>query len=242
MKKYLLLASLTVVMAFIGYSQSLSLSDSTGQIANNSTIIKWGLPSADEIVTFLNVTNNTSHAIPVKVKKVEIDVAEGSMNLFCWGLCFAPSVYVSPDPLTINANSTNTTDFSGHYTPNGAVAISVIRYVFFNSDNPSDSVCVNVMNDTYPSGIANKVIKPALSNAFPNPANGFTHFDYSIPEGTKASMVMRNVIGSTVKEMTIQSGSGRLTINTSDLTEGVYFYSFLVNGDPLFTKKIVVKH
>jgi hypothetical protein len=241
MKKFLLFVYFAGVIAFFGYSQSLSLSDSAGPVANNSTIWKWGSPNAEEIVAFVFVTNNTGNAIPVKVRKVEVNVLPGTINLFCWGLCFAPNVYESPDPLVIEGGATNNLDFSGHYTPNGALGISTMRYVFFNADNPSDTVCVNVNFDTYPQGIGKPSISGNISNPYPNPAGNVVNFDYDLPQNSKAALIIRNVLGSVVMESELQT-AGKLTLNTSGLTDGVYFYSLIVNGNNQATRKLVIKH
>jgi Secretion system C-terminal sorting domain len=241
MKKYLLLFYLTGIAASFTYSQSLQLSDSTGPIANNSTILKYGLPSADEIVSYVFVKNITANRIPVKVKKVELMALHGTMNLFCWGLCFDTSVFVSPDLLMIDSGVTNTTDFSGHYIPKGVVGISTIRYVFFDVNNLSDTVCVNIDFDTYPLEIHN-LTDASISGSFPNPADNMVNFNYSVPQNSLAKVIIRNVLGSIVKAIDITDNSGKLSLNTSELADGVYFYTFLVNGISQVTKKLVIRH
>ena len=241
MKKYVLFLCFAAVTSLFAYSQSLTLSDSDGPIANNSTKLVYGLPSADEILSHVFVTNTTANTVRVKVKKVEIVVLDGTMNLLCWGLCFDPTVYVSPDPIEIGAGITNNSDFSGHYIPGGIIGISTIRYVFFNDANPSDSVCFNVDYDTYPQGIS-KQSDITSTNAYPNPANNSVNFSCSVPQDSDAKLIIRNLLGTVVRDVDINSKSGKLSLNTSDLADGVYFYSVIVNGNPQFTKKLVIRH
>jgi hypothetical protein len=244
MKKLILFVYLASIAGFYGYSQmSLTLSNEGGPIANNSYVYIYGSPTIDEIISDAFVTNTTNHAIQVKVKKVEVSLLPGTVNVFCWGLCFAPGVNVSPDPLTINAGATNTADFSGHYTPNGAVGVSTIRYVFFDMNNTSDTVCFNVVYDTYPEGVENSVsARETFSNAFPNPAGNVVNVDYTLGNGSVGTLVIRNILGSVVKEMTLSASSGRAAFNTADLADGIYFYSGMVNGEVKVTRKLVVKH
>jgi hypothetical protein len=241
MKKFLLLFYFAYMAALLAYSQSLQLSDSTGPIANNATIYKYGSPSADEIVSFVFVKNTTTDSISVKVKKVELSTQPGTSNVFCWGLCFDPSIFVSPDPKVIHAGETDSTNFSGHYIPTGVVGISTIRYVFFNTNNLSDTVCVNINFSTYPQGF-NDMPNVTLSNAYPNPANHSVSFNCSTPQNSYAQLIIRNVLGSIIREVDITNNSGKLSLNTSDLADGVYFYSFLVNGKSQVTKKLVIRH
>jgi hypothetical protein len=241
MKKSLLLFCFAYMAGILAYSQSLQLSDSTGPIANNATILKQGLPDAEEIVSFVFIKNNTANPKAIKVKKVEVMAIHGTTNVFCWGLCYSPDIFVSPDSIVVDAGATNTTDFSGHYSPVGVVGISTIRYVFFDIDNPTDTVCVNINFSTYPQGIKD-MSNVSLSSAYPNPANNSVSFNCSVPQNSDAKLLLRNVLGSVVREIDINGNSGKLNVNTSDLADGVYFYTFLVNGNSEVTKKLVIRH
>ena len=242
MKKIVLIVFFAFSICAYGFSQSLALADSAGPVANNSTIIWSGHPNDAEIVSYIFVKNTTSVAIAVKVKKVELNLGSGTINTFCWGLCFPPNVYVSPDPLTISAHATDSVDFAGHYTPSGFDGLSTIRYVFFNTANPSDSVCFNVSYDTYPLGVSNQTIKNSLSGAYPNPANNVVNFEYSLNVDNQGSLIIRNLLGLVVKQSDLSSSENKLSILTSDLPDGIYFYSFVVDGRTTLTRKLLVKH
>ena len=241
MKKFLLLFGFAFMAVLLAYSQNLQLSDSAGSIANNATIVKFGLPSDEEVLSFIFVKNTSTDSIAVKVKRVEISTLSGTMNVFCWGLCYDPSVFVSPDSIVIHAGRTDSTNFSGHYKPNGVSGNSTIRYVFYDANAPTDTVCVNVTFAAFPQGI-NDQANITLSNAYPNPASNLVNFSYSVRQNSNAKLIIRNVLGSIVREADIAGTSGKLSINTSDLADGVYFYTFLVNGNSQVTKKLVIRH
>ena len=126
--------------------------------------------------------------------------------------------------------------------PLGAKGNSVIRYVFFNNDNPTDTVCVNVTFYANPSGIESRPFSVGISNPYPNPANNHTVFDYSLQSGNEGKLIIRNLLGSTVNEINLQGNSGNVTLNTSDLPDGIYFYTLLVNEQSRSTRKLIVKH
>ena len=179
----------------------------------------------------------------VKVKKVERSLIHGTLNYFCWGLCYGYTTYISPDSVNIRAGATNTTDFSGHYAPHDSIGFSTIRYVFFDQDHPTDTVCVNVQYDTRPLGIDNTLLKHNNNiSAYPNPADNFTSFVYNLAQGTSASVIIRNILGSVVKEINLNNPEGKITVNTNDLNDGIYFYSLIENGISLSAKKLIVKH
>ena len=138
---------------------------------------------------------------------------------------------------------TNTLDFSGHYACQDSVGVSTVRYVFFDQDNTSDSVCVNVKYDTRPLGIDNTLNKNNYTlNAYPNPADNSVTFVYNLAQETSASVVVRNVLGSLVKKIDLADYQGKISLTTTDLDNGIYFYSLVENGLSVGTRKLVVKH
>ena len=80
-----------------------------------------------------------------------------------------------------------------------------------------------------------------ISNAFPNPANFSVSMKYDITEFShKGQIVFYDMLGKAVKEIALSDKKGTAKINVDDLNAGVYFYSFLVDGKAISTKKLVV--
>lgn len=245
MKKIILSLCLAGITFFCGYSQmNLTLSDSLGALPNDTTIVRTGVPTPHgEIESFIFVKNNSANTMSVKVKKVELSLIRGTLNYFCWGLCYQNTVYVSPDSVNIRSGETNKLDFSGHYTCQDSIGVSTIRYVFFDKDHPSDTACVNIQYDARPLGIGNLLSGNNNSiTAYPNPADNFTNVIYNMTERTSASVVIRNILGAVVKEIFLNDREGKISVNTSDLGDGIYFYSLVENGFSKSTRKLVVKH
>jgi len=244
MKKFLLAACFLSIMAFIGYSQSLVLHDSVaGQLANNATINKTGVTNTGDIIKYMGVKNNTASSVNVLVKKSYINVLPETVNVFCWGICFGPDTFISPEPISIDPGITNFTDFSGHYNPSAVSGISTIRYTFLIEGNPNDSICFNVNFAAYPLGLDEIGKKTTLTNAFPNPAGNTVSMNYSIPvAGSENSVIIRNVLGVVVKLEPVVNTSGKVTFYVNDLSDGIYFYSMIVEGKTILTKKLIIKH
>ncbi len=237
MKKLLLFVYLLGIVAYLGHAQSLTLSDAGVPVPNNSYVNVTGLPGDDEIVVELSITNTTPAALPVMCKKVELDMVPGTASLFCWGLCFSPSVFVSPDPITIEGNTTNDVDFSGHYLPSGVSGMSTIRYVFYDQHNPNDSVCANVNFHAYPLGTGTLSGKETVS-AYPNPTAGKVTFTGQA-DGT-STVVIRNILGTQVGTVTL-SASGTAVFDAGTLPAGIYFYTLVTDGKTAATKKLIVR-
>ena len=226
---------------YYGYSQSIALADSTGPLVNNANVFRQGHVNDDEILSHIFVRNTTSSPVDVIVRKVEISLVSGSMNTFCWGVCFPPNVYESP-ALTVNANTTDSVDFSRHYNPLGFKGASIIRYVFLNRADTVDSVCVNVTYNALEVGIPNQTANNILSGAYPNPANNTVYFEYFLNKENTGSVIIRNLLGSVVKKSVLANPEGKLSVFTGDLPEGIYFYSLDVDGKTMTTRKLIIRH
>lgn len=82
-----------------------------------------------------------------------------------------------------------------------------------------------------------------FSNPFPNPANQQTRINFQLPsDNSEARVMLRNLLGSVVKDFKVRGNETRLSINTSDLNSGLYFYSVMFENRILFTKKLIVRH
>ena len=67
-----------------------------------------------EYIQHMQVRNITSEPMKVLVEKEIIQDLDGVMNSFCWGMCFGPDIFVSPDAIDIPAGEVNTDELSFH--------------------------------------------------------------------------------------------------------------------------------
>ncbi len=242
MKKILLFS---ILLLFAGglSAQSLTLFYEGTNLLPGAQIMVIGDPSAEYIQAKVDVKNNGSAAIPTKVKKVihEGDTIPGTSNYFCWGLCFAPWTYVSPNEIVIEPGQT-VLDFYGDYNPNTLIGSSKVTYVFFNRDNVNDSVAVTVEFKASLASIADPITSASLSEVYPNPAINNAMVNYTLPENhQRASIVVTNMLGSRVKEITLSTAEGQARIPVADMTNGIYFYSLVVDDRIIQTRKFIVK-
>jgi hypothetical protein len=248
MKKLILFIYLLSIVAIYGYSQNISLSNSHGTIVSGSMIDQVGTPDSSELLTYLYVKNTGSKPISVLCKKYHLSLLDSTEVLMCWaGSCYGPETYVSPNEQLITSGQT-IKDFVGHYASTKASFLlnpgeSLIRWVFYDSASPNDSASVTVKYTTYPLGIEDsKGNKGMLSNMYPNPASGNASCSYTLPSGARGAIVIRDILGSTLQTQVLPNDSGRFTVNTMNLSDGVYFCSLLVEGKVSQTKKLIVKH
>ena len=244
MKKGLLIVALAAICYGLN-AQSLKLFDKAGKDITNGNMNLWGdTTSYDEVVANIGVKNVSSSSVDVRVKKVESKLTAGAEVYFCWDQCYIPAVYESPTFISVGASQKNDSSFTGHYLAMGKAACDIIYFTFYNDKNKKDSASVRVNFCVSPAGIAdNNSKKPSISNPMPNPANGQTNFNYFVPSyASSAKLMLHNMLGETIKEIELPASSTSQTLRTNELNAGMYFYSFVVDGKAVTTKRLMVSH
>ena len=81
-----------------------------------------------------------------------------------------------------------------------------------------------------------------IKQNIPNPFNGVTSIEYSIPnDADSASIQFFSTNGQLIKTMKIDHrGVGKLNLNAQDLPSGTYSYSLLVNNKLAATKRMIL--
>jgi len=86
---------------------------------------------------------------------------------------------------------------------------------------------------------------PWLGDSQPNPANGSSLIEYSLPTGTStATCQVYSLDGKLLSSTALNpsAGKNRITVDTGKLAPGMYIYSLVINGKATDTKKMVVAH
>jgi hypothetical protein len=236
----LLLSIAFIALTTITFGQSISIAHDGNPIEPNSTLYVIGDPMDAVIQVHVDVTNTTGSDLQIKAKKViqEGDTLANTSNYFCWGACFPPFVYESGEVLVAAGQTTD--EFTGDYEPKTVPGKSMITYVWWVADNPSDSVAVQVEFNASPANIIEQ--ESVISRAYPNPATDNVTFDYSLSGNASDSyIVISNILGARVMEIPVTDNEGSVRMNVSELTEGVYFYSLVSEGVKVETQKIIIR-
>ena len=198
---------------------------------------EWG-----EYLQDMQMRNLTDQDLNVLVKKEVIEDLEGVSNYFCWGLCFGPDTYVSPNPVAVPANSvTSIGALSFHAMFDEEVFGKVqVRYSAYDERHPEDAVTINVIFHKSGEGV-HEVSAVRFGQAYPNPASSVVNFDYNINASDRASVSVYNLLGQEVKSQQVNGVQGHLSVSVADLNEGIYFCKLFVNGCAVSTEKFVVK-
>lgn len=243
MKKTTLLRTAGLLIATAGIS--FSLSAQTFSLSNYSPVINVSDPFAQS-ESHVDLSNTSASLKRVTVQRTINTLATGHMEFFCFGTgstaaCYPPGTDFSGGNDTILANTTDAS-FKGTILPMGNYGYTSIHYRFFDTDNPSDSVGVDLAwNFTTSLGENNQQF--GLSKPLQNPADAFTVFNYNLPASDPSDqLIVYNMLGAVVRTASIPGKSGALVLPTSDLKAGVYIVSFVSGGRLKDSCRLVVSH
>jgi len=225
---------------------SLSLHWDAQDIENGTTVYVNGEMTDniyEEFLSHVLVKNNTDRDMPVKARREDINVVEGSTNYLCWEACYPDDVTESPNAYNIPAGEmTPETVFAGHYLPQGNVGTSTVKYTFFDADEPDDQVYFLVSYVISPTSIEDLLSNALISSAYPNPATDQIAIDYEFPTGVKvAELKLFNIVGQEILKQVVSDKSGKIQLSVSDLPEGIYFYSLTINDGAALTRKLIIR-
>jgi len=82
-----------------------------------------------------------------------------------------------------------------------------------------------------------------LSQNYPNPFNPVTHLEFGISDWGFVSLKVNDVLGSEIKTLVNEikpAGNYEIEFDGSHLSSGIYFYSLLIDGNVIDTKRMVL--
>jgi hypothetical protein len=192
----------------------------------------------------LDCKNTSSSSKQTKVKMTIIYTPNGCSNdiLFCDALnCYPPGVNESPDANSMAAGRRDTSALIPHMSPGNCIGSYKVHFRLYDVNNISDSVSIDV-NYSVVAGIEENINRNyLLGDAVPNPASEQLVINYTfITQPKNAKLELYNVVGTKVNEFKIEGMEGKVKMDVSNLSQGIYFYSLVVNGNKISTKKVVI--
>ena len=123
------------------------------------------------------------------------------------------------------------------------VKVADIKSTGNSADNPVYHVYVKGVSADFPVGINDKQnSNTRVSACYPNPSNGTAFFDVTLEKNSNVDAIITNVAGQKISSKDfglVLKGTRKLTIDNSNLSNGVYFCTITV-GDNKFTNKMIV--
>jgi hypothetical protein len=244
--KKLLLSLIVMVFAAQMSAQSLAFKYEGETIQPGTINIVSNINESLELLFDLHVINTTDSPMNV-VWEMNDSVSAVKLQAYCccFDACYArfmkKNVYeFAAGQEGIFAGHVMFADESWNAMPVGTE--TTVIYTFYDERNPEEKYVftVNYKYDPEASIVDYNSVE-VFSNAYPNPANNTVSFDYNMPyDANSASVAIYNMMGQEVVRQDLNLGGSRADINVSDLNEGVYFYSLIVNNQTVKTNKLVV--
>ncbi|REJ83049.1 MAG: T9SS C-terminal target domain-containing protein [Bacteroidetes bacterium] len=231
---------ITTLVLFLFAATVMSFAQNSFQLSQKSVLVSG--PANLLMKGYVRVTNTGSGSMTVKVNRTFADTLPGHTSYYCWqGACFPPETSLSPNSLLMNPQDSDST-LEADLQPSGIAGDSRVTYCFFDSDNPSDSACVTFNYNASPVGINELNALRFMSAPYPNPADQNASVIYHVQSGSEMKIVLSNMLGSKVKEINLVEKKSTVIIPTSDLRNGIYYCSIIIDGKISGTKKLIINH
>jgi len=198
-----------------------------------------------QISNHLDIKNTSANTITVECQKTNLNVPLGGESFYCFaGNCYSASstspsssAVLAPGQQFSFANS-DADAHSGYYDAYGASGIAEVQYCFYDVNDPTDQTCVIITYDcTATTGINDFTELTKMSEFYPNPANGLTHFTFN---GTKAQLNIIDILGNEIKVIQLEE-PGVKKIDLTGVSKGIYFGKLVINNKATTIKKLIVK-
>lgn len=120
-----------------------------------------------------------------------------------------------------------------------ASAVSQVFHVV--EKKQSKSMYANITLAAFAPGNDVKTSLPSI-NAYPNPSRGYTSLALNLPGNNNYKIRISNTIGKVLAVQEIAPAErAKVDLDLTSLPSGVYFYSLLVNGKTVETKRLVLQ-
>ena len=216
-----------------------------GNVINDTIFLHLDAEGGDR-TDYFNITNLSTSNKEVRIYMEKLSMATGSELLMC----------VPP-----NCSADTITAASITLLPN--IPFTEFDFLYFYENDMPSVIKVNLINPVIDpieviqsfivvyKNLNASIAKPTKPinkitslEVYPNPANYNTTINYTLSSNySSGKIIIRNMIGKEVKSISINGGSSaKQVVSTSDLPNGIYFYSIVGDGQTLSTKKLIVKH
>lgn len=196
----------------------------------------------EELVLELLVTANENVNLIAEAEVIQ--AVEGTYNTICLESCYAPGTTTTP---VVPFAAGESKDFAMHYmysnTMEEVLGMEQIMKYSLYEEGSHEMFIVNVIFKYSLDDVEENSIVKTFSNAYPVPAKDVVNFDYNFRSNVnEAYVAIYNMMGQEVMRSEISALQGKVCLNVSDLADGVYFYSLIVNGKTEKSSKLVVRH
>jgi hypothetical protein len=199
MKKSLLCLALVLIINVL-QAQIVVLEGENNLLYGTST------NTSEELGLGWDVICNTLQTTDIKCSATVVQLVAGAKYQYCWGDACSPWVSANntlPDPVTMDSQESNSS-FHVKYRHYGNAGQSIVRFCWFDANNPSEIFCYDINFCVDAEGgcivsVKENVSEAAISSISPNPANDVAVINYEFnAKPTNAVLSVYNMIGELI--------------------------------------------
>ena len=252
MKKLILIASTLLLGGFQIIAQSsLAVTDVNNGMASvaDNSVISYTTAVSDHITTEIDAKNTSASTKYYKLRRFDDVLNPGASAYFCVGgaNCYPPTTYTSPITMTLTPNQTLASqslalllDLEEGTTP----GYSSVRYQIYNINDANDVFTFTLKYNETVSVKEVTSLFSSVSSVYPNPTISKSHINISSSESIdNVTLSVTNSLGSIIstKYIDLSVGKNTVTIDSENLSSGIYFATISSNKTKIVKKFTVNK-
>jgi len=238
-----LLCLLFVSFSLASYSQNFLLIDPSGNPYSDGDEITLSISENDLVLdkycVEIDIQNQTARGLRMNTLRTNTDLVEGMFSYACFGVCDETGEEYF---MFWEVESSET--YFLYLIPNGKIGLSKFKLEFWSDAEQADKITLFVNIDMQPLTIKGQSNEKVSLSAYPNPvqAGSTIHVTYSLPEPSNThNFVIKNILGAEVMRIPLNPNEKNITVNTTSLVQGVYFYAIENKNRVSIVKKLIVK-
>ncbi|MES2761721.1 MAG: T9SS type A sorting domain-containing protein [Bacteroidota bacterium] len=248
MKKLLLIVSgLFIGLSNLDAQSSIELTNnSTGTPITNNSVFSEMVATGGQSHVYIQLKNIGSSTVTYAVKKYDIVTNSGGDAYFCWGgQCFPPTTTVTPvaNYVTLTAGQLYTPQ-SFYYDETVAEGYTEVKYELYDVNNPSDAIVFTFKFNPLSTSVRdNSSLFSAVSGVYPNPSVSKAQISVNSKVNLSTVVTITNALGAVVsaKNIDLSTGKNVITLDSENLTSGIYFATISSDNTKIVKKFTVNK-
>jgi len=234
--KYFIYIVILILASGSAWSQGLRIVDSELNISSEV---------GTSTTTSIRIQNTSNHIIIISVEKIHENIRSSQVSKFCINNDCSETNIVENQSIIKILPGQIYAGFSTTLETGLVPGNSTVKFLFYNLNNAAESVEAEInysIKEKVKDGILYSSEVLQLSDAYPNPVREKAIFNYTYTNpDKKAKIVIHNVLGSVISEVTLSPYESRLIIPVGSYNPGVYFYTLYIDNEGVATKKMVVR-
>lgn len=228
-------------ISFLSYAQNYQLTNHDGVPYTDGETIAvtiteadlddWGGYAVDVILQ-----NQTDIELFVRTLRENIALPTGMFAYVCFGYCDDSGEEFAMDCMVGEQEA-----YELHLKPNGKTGLCKFK-IDFSTPEQNMTLFINV--DVVPVGVQEYNNAKTSLSAFPNPTtvNSKVNVSYTLADKSCSHcLVIRNIMGVELLSKPLNPNDSKISIETSSLLPGIYFYAIESKNQVFIAKKLIVK-